>query len=503
MYLALCSPALDLVCGPFTGHAADPEDRPVDPKTLVNSRDCLVESDDESSDHDDWVIADASPTGTGGPGGARVELARRTDSTFPFPSTKIELEQHEKFVADRGEQQLHALEPVEAKVADGDEDKAGGRAAEADQAAESDGGAEEEVHKKPSRNRSLRSLSDGQTGPQGKTVDEEVNRQGGPTSTHVISPTPNLRKPGPRKTSYRLFATKAHRPHAYRPDVLAYRRPEKMKPAKEVAKLVKIKAAPAMAVAKSRAIAAKARVRKKKEALKSRGCCASWRPAPALATGSGAQPRHHSASAVSVSVPGTAAVHNAHHMREVARLDAENTAAIKLLHEQHDAAVAEHNLVLDTAVAEHNLVLAALQKEHEVAIGKHQKEQEAVRLALSRELAEMRTESVTEMEARNAQKEAEGHATLEAAMGAHNSALMDHAKARDELSLVGTDSAEVDHDAEHTMLVTCPTDAMAGYLLDVITPNGHEVEVKVPQGVGPGDEFEVSYDDRQLAAQDP
>ena len=42
-----------------------------------------------------------------------------------------------------------------------------------------------------------------------------------------------------------------------------------------------------------------------------------------------------------------------------------------------------------------------------------------------------------------------------------------------------------------TLTVVCPEGVSAGDLLYVSTPDGDEVEVAVPEGVGPGDEFEV------------
>ena len=42
-----------------------------------------------------------------------------------------------------------------------------------------------------------------------------------------------------------------------------------------------------------------------------------------------------------------------------------------------------------------------------------------------------------------------------------------------------------------TLTVVCPEGVSAGDMLYVSTPDGDEVEVAVPEGVGPGDEFEV------------
>ena len=44
------------------------------------------------------------------------------------------------------------------------------------------------------------------------------------------------------------------------------------------------------------------------------------------------------------------------------------------------------------------------------------------------------------------------------------------------------------------MLVVCPEDVHEGDLIVLEAPDGRDVEVEVPPGVEPGDEFEVEVD---------
>ena len=52
-------------------------------------------------------------------------------------------------------------------------------------------------------------------------------------------------------------------------------------------------------------------------------------------------------------------------------------------------------------------------------------------------------------------------------------------------------NASVEEAAGDTILVRCPEGVSAGGVLYVTTPDGREVSVEVPDGIGPGDEFEV------------
>eukprot|EP01047_Picozoa_sp_COSAG01_P067274 COSAG01_NODE_9465_length_2437_cov_17.224027_3_plen_358_part_00 len=53
------------------------------------------------------------------------------------------------------------------------------------------------------------------------------------------------------------------------------------------------------------------------------------------------------------------------------------------------------------------------------------------------------------------------------------------------------EDGEADHQAVQTLLVVCPEGVEAGMALCVTGPDGREIEVAVPEGVGPGDEFEL------------
>lgn len=53
------------------------------------------------------------------------------------------------------------------------------------------------------------------------------------------------------------------------------------------------------------------------------------------------------------------------------------------------------------------------------------------------------------------------------------------------------ESAATEEQTE-TLLVACPTDSAPGDVLVVTTSTGQDVEVAIPDGVGPGDEFEVT-----------
>lgn len=50
---------------------------------------------------------------------------------------------------------------------------------------------------------------------------------------------------------------------------------------------------------------------------------------------------------------------------------------------------------------------------------------------------------------------------------------------------------EADPEASDYILVACPDGVSAGDLLYVNTPDGREITVEVPEGIGPGDDFEV------------
>ena len=49
----------------------------------------------------------------------------------------------------------------------------------------------------------------------------------------------------------------------------------------------------------------------------------------------------------------------------------------------------------------------------------------------------------------------------------------------------------VDEEAEETLNVVCPDGTVAGDTLYITTPDGEEVEIVVPEGVEPGDDFEL------------
>ena len=51
-----------------------------------------------------------------------------------------------------------------------------------------------------------------------------------------------------------------------------------------------------------------------------------------------------------------------------------------------------------------------------------------------------------------------------------------------------------------TLVVSCPDGVVAGQILIMTTPSGHEIEVPVPEGVAAGDEFEVEFDERAWPA---
>ena len=61
----------------------------------------------------------------------------------------------------------------------------------------------------------------------------------------------------------------------------------------------------------------------------------------------------------------------------------------------------------------------------------------------------------------------------------------------DFLLMIEQEEAEAQEAASDTILVGCPEGVSAGDLLYVQTPDGREVSVEVPDGIGPGDEFEV------------